>query len=138
MTQIEPVIPQEGKPGMTVDDLIFHRHEMAQSAYLVEDALKGLPSDTLKFMATFTENLKSTKHAVVVFANGSSLSVITGTPAHDGSSFGRNIATFARGDERVPTYEVSYSIPGRDSIILNYQTPDQVNEILDELARLPS
>lgn len=138
MENVPQLVPQEGSLGMTVNDLVFHKHEMAQSAYLVEDALKGLPSDTLTFMATFTENLKSTKHAVVVFANGSSLSVITGTPAHDGSNFGRNIATFARGDERVPTYEVSISIPGRDSIILTYQTPDEVNEILDQLARLPT
>ena len=135
MAHIEPVIPQEGKPGMTVDDLIFHKHEMAQTAAYVEEALKEMmPESAQDFMNLWTESVKSTKHAVVAFPNGATLSVITGTPSHEVGSIARSLA-FARGDERVPTYEVSIFIPGREADdIRSYLTPGEVNAILAELS----
>lgn len=137
MDQIEPIIPQEGKLGMTVDDLVFHKHEMAQSAAYVEEALKEtMPDEAQDFMNIWTESVKSTKHAVVIFPNGATLSVITGTPSHDVGSIARSVA-FARGDERVPTYEVSISKPDMEDEIRNYQTPSDVNAILAELSSRP-
>ena len=140
MENVSQFVPQEGKLGMTVSDLVFHRHELAYGADIIEDALKVMPADSQNFMKPWTKALKSTKHAVVEFPNGATVSIITGIPVHeeDRLGFGFGSLTFAKGDERDPTYEVSFTIPGSDSILRSYQTPDEVNEILDELARLPS
>jgi len=138
MESVPQIVPQEGKLGMTVNDLVFHKHEMAYGAEIFEDALKTMPPSTQESMDSWTKALKTTKHAVVKFPNGATASIITGVPQKEKSGFGFGNVMFAKADERVPTYEISFSIPGRDSIILNYQTPDEVNGILDELARLPA
>ena len=138
MGQIEPIIPQEGKPGMTVDDLVFHKHEMAQSVAYVEEVIKEkLPENVQEFMNIWTESVKSIKHAIVAFPSGSILSVITGTPTHDDNKSVARFLAFARGDERVPTYEVSISMPGMEDDVRNYQTPSEVNAILVELSSRP-
>ncbi|MCH6206323.1 hypothetical protein L3V16_21090 [Brucella ciceri] len=135
MENIPQIVPQEGKPGITVGDLIFHKHQMAFGADILEGGLSDLPSDAQKSMAPWIETLKSAKHAVVEFPNGVTMSIITGTPATNGDRLdsGFGTAVFAKGDERVPTYEVSISVPGRESDIRCYQSLEEVNAIFREL-----
>lgn len=127
MTDFEHPIPQLGFPGMTVEDLQFHQHEMAYGAVVIENSSSELPANLQERMSDWTATLKSTKHAVVDFTNGASVSVITGTPV--------GAAVFAKGDEREPTYEVSISMPGEDKDIRFYQTPEQVEAILSEVGK---
>ncbi len=114
---------------MAATDLEFQKHEMAYGAEVMEAGLKDMPASFQSSLADWIETLKSAKHAVVEFENGSTVSVITGTPV--GS------AVFAKGDARIPTYEVSISVPGEGSDIRCYQTPDQVNAILADVADAP-
>lgn len=136
MTDIPQITPQEGRLGFTVSDLIFHRHELAYGADILEIGMKDLPDSSQKSMAAWIETLKSATHAVVEFPNGATISIITGIPAHDNdrltSGFGTSV--FAKADARVPTYEVSISVPGQGSDIRCYQTPAEVNAILGEMA----
>lgn len=127
MTDFEHPIPQLGFPGMTVEDLQFHQHEMAYGAVVIENGSSELPASLQERMSDWTATLKSTRHAVVDFTNGASVSVITGTPV--------GAAVFAKGDEREPTYEVSISIPGEDKDLRFYQTPEQVEAILSEFGK---
>lgn len=137
MMDIPQIIPQEGKPGMTVADLVFHKHQMAYGAEVMEEALKGIPPDMQKFMASWITAVKTTKHAVVKFPNGATISVITGVPEPYGDStetLGFSAAMLARADERYPSYEIAFSSPGGEEAIRNYQTTDEVNQILSKLA----
>lgn len=127
MTDFEHPTPQLGFPDMTVEDLQFHQHEMAYGAVVIENGTSELPANLQERMSDWTATLKSTKHAVVDFTNGVSVSVITGTPV--------GAAVFAKGDEREPTYEVSISKPGEDKDLRFYQTSEQVEAILSAVEK---
>lgn len=151
MTESPVIIPQNGKIGMTFDDLIFHKHELTYGADILEDAiketsedsekmlitaLKGMPDSIQETMLAWTRTLKSTKHAVVIFDNGAHVSVITGVP-EDRHPESHGIMMFAKADERVPTYEIAFTSPDGEVTILPYQTSDEVTEILSRMASLP-
>lgn len=151
MTEAPVIIPQNGKIGMTVDDLIFHKHELSYGADILEDAiketsedsektlkaaLKGMPDSIQETMLAWSRTLRSTKHAVVIFDNGAYVSVITGVP-EDRHPESHGIMMFAKADERVPTYEIAYTSPDGQETILPYQTADEISEILSRMASLP-
>lgn len=117
--------PQIGYPGIMIADLQFHQHEIAYGAVVIEKGNSKLPANLQERMSDWIETLKSTKHAVVDFKNGVVVSILTGTPV--------GATAFAKGDERVPTYEVSISKQGKEKDILFYQTPEQVNRILKKI-----
>ncbi len=124
---------------MTMADIVFHKHEMAYGAEILDDALKAMASDTQATMASWIETLKSAKHAVVEFPNGATISLITGTPATDEDRLisGFGTAVFAKGDEREPTYEVAISMPGEERRLHFYQTPEQVEAIFEKASNAP-
>jgi hypothetical protein len=153
MTDIPEIVPQKGEHDMTVDDLVFHKHELAYGAELTEQtmnapkednedilsqALKVMPPHIQKSMQAWNNTLKSATHAVVVFENGASVSVITGVPEYRDPENGEDIVMFAKGDARVPTYEVAFTRPDGEETILPYQTRDEVTAILSRMASLPS
>jgi hypothetical protein len=101
------------------DELVFEPHALA----LEMRAVGKVPLMIMPDLA----DLDSAVQALVEYGNGVSVSIISYRPSQ------RPFIHILKGDLNVPNYEVMISYPDKDSDMLNFAPPEDIETLLSSL-----